>query len=176
MQTLERPSSAAGDPRPRVPRPVLTVAGAVVGLFALLSVALLIYTAGSRSATTRHLEIAPGTATAIAAGENPLRIPSEWDFVAGDRLVLVNRDDADHWIGQWHVPAGAETTVELQPVYAGVLVCSVHPDGSIAITVEPAGFDWRLPLVPSLLLGIPLGLVLIGTRRVVRAVAESEQR
>jgi hypothetical protein len=170
MRTLE-PVREESSPASSSGRSVVaTVVIAVAALWILSTIALLICTAGSRQTTTRELLIGLGTGDLIAAGENLLDIPPQWDFIAGDRLVLINEDTVDHWIGQWYVAAQDVTTVELQPVYAGVLLCSVHPDGAISITVEPSGFDWRLPTFPALLLGIPLGFVVTGVRRVMGAL------
>jgi hypothetical protein len=155
---------------------IATIAISVATMWVLSTVALLVYTAGSRQNTSRELVIPAGTGDLIAAGENPLDIPPQWDFLAGDTLVLLNEDDIDHWIGQWYVAASDRTSIELQPVYAGVLVCSVHPDGEIAIVVEPSGFDWRLPTFPALLLGVPLGFVMIGVRRVMHALKDEDVR
>ena len=143
-------------------------------MFVLSSIALFVYTAGTRQNTSRELVIPPGTAELIAQGSNPLAIPPSWDFIAGDELALVNNDDVEHWIGQWRVPASGETIVTLQPVYAGVLLCSVHPDGNIAIRVEPSGYDWRIAAFPALLLGLPLGTVVVGSGWVVRALNDEE--
>lgn len=174
MDTLER--IEADHPRPA--RRGIRFAGVVVATVAVMwvlsSAALLIYTADTRDQTTRELRIPLGTASAIRDGANPLNIPASWDFIAGDELVLVNEDTSDHWIGQWHVAAGGTTTVQLQPVYAGVLTCSLHPAGEISIIVEPAGFDWRIPLFPAFLLGVPVALIVLATRRVMSVLGEEE--
>lgn len=169
----ERPQDEAGS---RLGGLTGSVVIAVVAMWVLSAVALFIYTAGSRAATTRELLIPAGTGELITAGANPLDIPPEWDFIAGDTLLLVNEDDVVHRIGQWYVRANDTTSVELQPAYAGVFVCSVHPSGRITINVEPGGFDWRLPTLPALVMGIPLGLITSGVRRLTGALEVERAR
>ena len=77
---------------------------ASAAMWALSAIALVIYTDGARSPELHVLEIPAGTAERVAAGENPLAIPSTWSFLADDTLRLVNRDDVQHWIGTFHVP------------------------------------------------------------------------
>jgi hypothetical protein len=175
VQALEEPDVAGPPESGRRHSTIRYIVISVVVMWVLSSVALLIYTAGTRGSTDRELVIPRGTSELIASGLNPLDIPKEWDFISGDTLLLRNEDDVHHWIGQWFVDAGDTTIVELQPVYAGVLVCSVHPSGQIDIRVEPGGYDWKLPLFPALLLGVPLGLMGSGVRRVVGALAREEE-
>jgi len=44
------------------------------------------------------------------------------------------------------------------------------PAGEISIDVQPRGYDWRLTMFPTLLLGPALGLIIVGIRRVMRAI------
>ena len=97
----------------------------------------------------------------MAAGENPLEIPSTWSFLADDTLRLVNRDDVQHWIGTFHVPPRETVEYTLGTTIGGSLFCTVHPDEAIVIDVEARTFDWRLTLFPTLVLGPAVGLILV---------------
>jgi len=179
VRTLDRAADVDPDATQRsrsVRKLVATVVLAMVGMWLLSAIALVIYSGGFREPSNRELLIPPGTNEMIAAGANPLNIPPEWEFISGDTLGLVNDDSVDHWVGSWFVPAGERLTVELVPAYAGLLTCSVHPSGSIEISVEPRGFDWGLTAFPAIVLGLPLGLVIGGVGRVMGALGSVDDR
>jgi len=150
--------------------PILLVAGVTTVVFAISALAMLFYTAGARGAKEFTLDIPQGTATAIAAGENPLAIPSTWRFQSGDVLTLVNEDVADHWLGGFWVLAGETASYTLRTSIGGIFSCSLHPAGEIVIDVEVTGFDWRLVMIPTLAIGPLLGLVAVAIRRVLRLI------
>ena len=143
-----------------------------IGFWVLASIALLIYTAGARLPTVHELVVAPGTSTGVAAGDNPLELPSTWSYYAGDRLIIHNQDDVEHWVGPWLLPPNSTFEVELHPVLAGSFVCSLHPSGTITLDVQPRGFAWQQTLFPGLVLGPILGLIVVGTRRVIEALED----
>ena len=149
-----------------------SVVVATVVMWGICAVALLIYTRGARAPETHNLTIPEGTGVLIAGGENPLEIPSTWSFLSGDTLQLINRDDVDHWIGPYLVPALDERSYVLQPSLGGSLFCSLHPDGEIRIEVDVRDFDARLTLLPTLLLGPAVGLIMAGVLRVMRLLDE----
>jgi hypothetical protein len=140
----------------------------------LSSIGLLIYTADARGTTTHELVIPSGTGDQIVSGGNPLELPAQWSYYAGDQLVVDNRDTVSHQIGRWFVPSGAVIAIVLQPDYGGSLNCSLHPTGEISLDVQPRGFDLQMTLFPTLLLGPALGLIILGTRRVMRALDDSD--
>lgn len=82
---------------------VLLIAASTFVVFALSSIALLIYTDGTRDPIVHVLEIPLGSWDLIEQGENPLDIPPTWTFFADDTLVLDNRDDVAHTLGAWFV-------------------------------------------------------------------------
>ena len=50
-----------------------------------------------------------------------------------------------------------------------------HPTGEISLDVQPRAYDLRQTLFPTtLLLGPALGLIMVGIRRVMRAVDDSD--
>jgi len=162
-------------PRPRRgPRVVATVLAATFVIWSLTSIALLIYTHGSRDPVTRVLEIPEGANELIAAGENPLAIPVEWSLFADDLLVLDNRDRVAHRLGGWIVDAHTSLEVTLQPTLASALICTLHPSGEITLDIQPRDFDWKQTVFPTLLLGPPLGLIVAGSRGVLRMLNEPD--
>lgn len=147
---------------------VLTMLAAWV----LVSAALLIYTRGSREPVTRLLEIPEGTNELIAAGENPLAIPVEWSMYADDVLVLHNRDRVAHRFGGWIIGAHETVEVVLQPSLAGSMLCTLHPSGEVSLNIQPRDFDWRQTVFPTLMVGPPVALVILGSRWLVRTLGE----
>lgn len=141
-------------------------------MFVVSALALVIYTQGARSPKNYTLDIPLGANKLIAAGQNPLEIPRNWTFLADDTLTLVNHDTVDHTFGSFLAPAGVTSVHELQPVYAGSFLCTLHPSGSIVIDVDVRDFDWRLLLAPTLALGPALGLVGFAIGSVMRALED----
>lgn len=141
-------------------------------VWAISALALVIYTWDSREPMVYELTIPDGATELIAAGENPLRIPRTWAFMADDTLVLTNEDDATHVLGPWSIPAMSTVWIDLQPAFSGAFACSLTPDGQVILAIEPRDFDWRFPMIPTLLFGPALGLVIAGTIRVFHALDE----
>ncbi|MFQ5967693.1 MAG: hypothetical protein ACE5MI_08790 [Acidimicrobiia bacterium] len=152
----------------RILRAVGIVAVVVALMWAVSAAALLIYTRGTRDATTHELVIPPGTQERIAAGENALALPPTWSFYADDELVLLNQDLVPHRIGPWVVGPNSTLSIILQPRLGGPFLCSLHPAGEIALDIQPRTFNWRLTAAPTLLLGLPLGLLAVAGRRAMR--------
>lgn len=148
-------------------RLAVAVLGGAALMFAISSLSLWIYTEGARPAEIHTLIIPEGSNELIARGENPLKIPSNWAFLADDTLKLVNDDSVEHWIGSFFVPANTTREYTLQPSFGGSLLCSLHPQGAITIDVDVRDFDWRATLVPTWLLGPTVGLIILGVRSVV---------
>jgi len=155
---------------------ILPIVAATTVMWLMSALAMVIYTNGAREPQTHTLNIPAGASELIAAGENPLRIPTTWAFLADDTLELVNEDSVGHWFGQYFVAAGYTRQYELQPQFGASLLCSLHPDGEITIDVEVRDFDWRSTLIPALALGPALGLIFVGVRRVLRALDEPDLR
>jgi hypothetical protein len=155
--------------------PYVLIATTTLFFWVLSSIGLLIYTADTRGTTTHELVIPTGTGTAISGGDNPLELPSTWSYYAGDLLVLDNRDTVLHQIGPWLVAPGSVLAVELQLDLAGSFACSLHPAGEISFDVQPRAYDLGQTLVATLLLGPALGLIIVGVRRVTRAIDDSDE-
>ena len=153
---------------------VALVAGSTLFVFVLSSVALLIYTDGSREPTVHVIDIPPGSWDLIEAGENPLEIPPTWTFYADDTLVLDNRDDVEHTLGTWYVPPNTTRRFDLQPAYGGFFVCSLHPSGGITLDIQPRDFDFGLIAYTTFGFGIALGLILFIGLSVARALDHDE--
>ena len=138
----------------------LLIAASMTVVFILSSIALLIYTNGSREPAVHVLDIPPGSWDLIEQGENPLEIPPTWSFYADDTLVLDNRDDVAHTLGSWYVPPNTVRRFELQPAYGGVFACSLHPSGGITLDIQPRDFDFAIIAFPVLGFGFSVGVIL----------------
>ena len=138
----------------------LLIAASTFVVFVLSTIALLIYTDGAREPTVRVLDIPPGSWDLIEQGENPLEIPPTWSFYADDTLVLDNRDDVPHTLGNWYVPPNTVRRFELQPAYGGFFVCSLHPSGGITLDIQPRDFDFAIIAYPVFGFGIAVGIIL----------------
>jgi hypothetical protein len=104
------------------------------------------------------LVIPRGTADDIAAGR-PARLPGEVRLVAGDRLVLENRDGVVHTLGGWQVSPGQILTIVAEAAATNVFACTIHPSGSLGLIITP-----RPGLIDAILItimvSIPISLVL----------------
>jgi hypothetical protein len=138
----------------------LLIAASTFVVFLLSTIALLIYTDGAREPIVRVLDIPPGSWDLIEQGENPLKIPPTWTFYADDTLVLDNRDDVPHTLGNWYVPPNTVRRFELQPAYGGFFTCSLHPSGGITLDIQPRDFDFAIIAYPVFGFGIAVGIIL----------------
>lgn len=161
-------------PRRRLIEAVIIIAASAFLVFALSSIALLIYTEGSRDPTVHTVEIPPGSAELIAQGENPLDIPPSWTFYADDTLVLDNHDSVTHTLGNWVVPPNTIAAFDLQPAYGGFFTCSLHPSGAITLTVQPRDYDFALIALPTFGFGLALGIVIVIGLNVMRALDKGD--
>ena len=173
--TRERPTNKKSySSRRRVIEAIVIVAAATFLVFALSSIALLIYTEGSREPTSHTVDIPPGSFELIVQGENPLDIPPSWTFYADDTLILDNRDDVAHTLGNWVVPPNTIQAFELQPAYGGFFTCSLHPSGAITLNIQPRDYDFLIIALPTFGFGIALGLVIVIGLNVMRALDHNE--
>ncbi len=142
----------------------------IVSLVALATIA-----DDDRAPRRYDLVIAAGTDELVAAGENPLAIPSEWDLVSGDVLVLDNRDAVAHSLGAWTAAPGEQREIVLRP-FDGLIICSLHPAGQLTMNVDPSQTDWSLAAIATLAFGPMVGLGAIGVLRVGDALRSHEER
>ncbi len=133
-------------------------------------VALAVFAGSGHDPRRYDLVIAADVDARVAAGENPLELPSDWNLVSGDVLVLDNRGPTTQSIGAWSVAAGEVREVVLRP-FTGLVQCTLHPDGEITMSVHPARTDWKLALLATMLFGPSLGLGAIVMARILRSVA-----
>ncbi len=133
---------------------------AAIGLAAFISTAawVALSEGALRPPESVRLRIPPGTAEAIEKGEAVSAIPSGLTFVQGDRLVLTNEDAVPHRVGSYSVGPGTTLTLPLNDASSSSLLCSFHPQGSIALTVM-AHTSPLMILWPTLILGIAFGSV-----------------
>lgn len=143
-------------------------------VFTLSSVALLIYTEGTREPTVHTVEIPQGSFALIEQGENPLNIPPTWTFYADDTLVLDNRDDVPHTLGNWVVPPNTIQAFELQPVYGGFFTCTLHPSGGITLNIQPRDYDFSIIALPTFGFGLALGIVIVIGLNVMRGLDKGD--
>lgn len=173
--TRQRPSNKKVYSRQRRIIEAVAIVGASVFLvFALSSIALLIYTEGSREPTSHVVNIPAGSWELIEQGENPLDIPPSWTFYADDTLILDNQDTVAHTLGNWVVPPNTIQAFELQPAYGGFFTCSLHPSGAITLSIQPRDYDFGLVAIPTFGFGIALGVVIVIGLSVMRALDHNE--
>jgi len=120
-----------------------------------------------RDSQNVEVRIPAGTAEAIARGAAVSVIPADLSLVQGDRLVLKNEDSVPHRVGNYSVGPGTTLTLPLDKGSSGSLICTFHPQGSIALDVRSRTSS-LLVLWPTLMLGLPLGLVAGGVLEVTR--------
>ena len=84
---------------------------------------------------THTIDIPPGTAERLAAGEDVEVIPDELDFKLRDVLIIVNRDSVAHTIGPFEVGPGESSEHSFGEAAAFSSYCSLHPSGSIRISI-----------------------------------------
>lgn len=160
--------------RRKIIEAIAIIAASTFVIFVLSSIALLIYTNGSRDATVHTVEIPEGSWELIEQGENPLEIPPTWTFYADDTLVLDNRDSVTHTLGNWVVPPNTIQAFELQPAYGGFFVCSLHPSGAITLSIQPRDYDFALIALPTFGFGLAVGIVIVIGLNVMRALDHDE--
>jgi hypothetical protein len=139
---------------------ILLIAISTTVMFVLSTIALLIYTNGTREPIVHVLDIPPGSWELIEQGANPLKVPSTWSFYADDTLVLDNRDDVAHTLGSWYVPPNTVRRFDLQPAYGGFFACSLHPSGGITLDIQPRNFNFAIIAYPVLGFGFSVGFIL----------------
>lgn len=152
------------------------VAGAAGAVWGLTAVSLVLLGGATREPEAVEIVIPPGTAAGLEAGVDVLRLPRSLSLVAGDELVVRNEDHVTHWVGPNAVPPGATVRTVVRPSFAGSFFCSVHPSGALAFDVQPRGLDLRLTVLPTVLIGLPLGLGLLALAGVLRRLGVWEER
>ncbi len=143
-------------------------------MFILSTIALLMYTGGTRAPTTQVLKISSGASVLIQDGANPLEVPPTWDFFAGDTLVLVNGDAVAHTLGEWSVMPGGTTRIEFQLPDRGLLPTTLNSAGSVSLEIEPRSFDFSLIAYSTFGFGFSVGIILLIGLTIVRALGRND--
>jgi hypothetical protein len=167
--------------RPRFPsggRALLWVAclAGGIGLAGFISLASWVALSDGplRDPESVEVRIPPGTAEAIQRGAAVSVIPGKLRFVQGDRLVLKNEDSVPHNVGNYSVGPGTSLTMPLDTASSSSFLCSFHPQGSIALDVRGRTSPLMV-LFPTIVIGLPLGLVSAGVVEVTRRLQTEEQ-
>jgi len=150
------------------------IAVSTLVMFVLSSIALLIYTNESGDPVQYSVEIAPGTSTLIAAGENPLEIPPTWTFNTEDTLRIENRDDVTYFLGDWTVPPQTIQTFEILATSSGTFPSSLHPSGFVTLDVQPRNFVFSFIAYATFGFGIAVGIILFIGLTIARALDHDE--
>jgi len=166
------PDQGTGTPRRRRTwvEGLLLIAGSTAFLFVLTSIALLIYTDGTRDAIEHVFVVDPGSSELIEQGENPLDLPAIWPFLADDTLVIDNRDSVVHTIGDWATDPNAVGRFDLQPSSGGFVASTLHPSGGVTLDIEARDYDFSIIAVAVFGFGFSVGIILWIGLTVVRAL------
>ena len=113
------------------------VLASTLAMWIVCAIALYIYAGEGRDPRRYDLVIHKGTDELVAAGQNPLALPSHWNLRSGDVLVLDNREDSQQTFGAWSVGPGELREVVLRP-FTGLVQCTLHPEGELVLDVAPA--------------------------------------
>lgn len=150
-------------------RPWLLSFGAALVLAALLNGIWWSLLSPAANPGVRVYEIPPGTAEAVANGELFAFLPNTLSIPAGSTLRIVNRDVLAHDVGPYQIPSGA--TLDLGGFDSGsnTYACTIHPSGALNITLNARPGLASL-IVPTLLLGLPLGLLVGAATAIVRRI------
>jgi hypothetical protein len=154
---------------------LLFIVASTLVIFVLSSIALLLYTRGVAQPTTVTLDIPGGSAQLIVDGQNVLGVPPVWTFNAGDTLVLDNRDEVVHNLGEWLVPPNATTSIAMEVAVGGEYLTSLHPTGVVTVSVEPSRFDFSIIAFTTFGFGIAVGIILYVGVTIVRAMGHDDE-
>jgi hypothetical protein len=106
------------------------------------------------------LTIPAGTAAEVARGEQPPSIPSDMIFVVGDTLVVVNKDNVDHKLGQLWIPANSSARLALNEEQNMAFECSFQPSSYFGIEVRQA-LTIGTRIYGILYAGVPIGILIL---------------
>ncbi|MEZ5382624.1 MAG: hypothetical protein R2754_12645 [Microthrixaceae bacterium] len=132
--TQPQGEESPGPPLRRQSRTGRMVGVALVGLAVAVALVGAWIVTSERSTDHRYV-IPEGTAARLDNGELIEIIPRELSFKAGDTMTVVNHDSADHNVSVTRVSAGETVTYEFPSPGRFDGACSVHPRGSVSITV-----------------------------------------
>lgn len=121
------------EPAP-TPNPVPRFLG--IGVLLAIGVALLVLVLSSLGSEELVVEVAPGTAERLAAGERIELLPRTLEVSVGDRLEIRNLDVVTHEVGPYVVAPGQ--TLRQTFTSPGTIegMCTLHESGAITIVVR----------------------------------------
>ena len=106
------------------------------------------------------LTIPAGTAEKVARGEQPPSIPQDMIFVVGDILVVVNKDNVDHKLGQLWIPANSSARLALNEEQNIAYECSFQPGNYFGLDVRQA-LTLGTRIYGVLYAGLPIGVLIL---------------
>ncbi|GAB4329213.1 MAG: hypothetical protein Kow0010_13410 [Dehalococcoidia bacterium] len=106
-----------------------------------------------------EIVVPPGTAERIRTGQPVDFLPATVELSGSRQLRVINRDDVAHSVAGQRVFPGETVTITAEGA-DGELICSFHPGGALAFSVEGRGSLIETVTVPTLILGLPVGLLL----------------
>jgi len=112
-------------------RSLVAVAAGVGALVLLVAVVL-----PGLGSETIVVEVEPGTAQRLDAGEDVELLPRTLEVSVGDRLEITNHDDVTHEVGPYTVAAGQTLRQTFTSVGTLEGACTLHPSGAITIVVR----------------------------------------
>ncbi len=160
--------------RRKVIEAIALIAGSMLVIGVLSSIALLIYTKDASEPMVHVLDIPPGSYERILQGENVLDIPPTWAFYAGNSLVLDNRDTYTHTLGTWSVPPNTTRRFELEPAFGGSFSCSLLPAGTVILDIQPRAYDFSIIALTTIGFGFSVGVILFIGLTMMRAMGREE--
>lgn len=109
-------------------------------LVALLAVPAIVLIALAASSALRSetivVDVPPGTAERVAAGERVELLPRTLEVSVGDRLEIHNRDDVVHQVGPYDVAAGQSLAQTFTAPGTIEGLCTLHESGQVTIVVR----------------------------------------
>ncbi len=91
------------------------------------------------------LTIPAGTADLVAQGQRPPSIPTNMNFVVGDRLIVKNEDSVTHKLGPLFIPANSSVQLVLSQAESVAYECSFQPGKYFGLDVgEPLTTGTRI--------------------------------
>lgn len=90
----------------------------------------------STAGQTHEILVPAGTQDRIDDGETVELLPRTFEVAIGDRIVIINDDEATHQVGPYIVGPGQR--IEQQFLVPGRIegVCTLHPSGEVVIVVR----------------------------------------
>lgn len=109
----------------------------LVALLAVPAIALVGLAASSAlRSETIVVDVPPGTAERLAAGERVELLPRTLQVSVGDRLEIHNRDEVVHQVGPYDVAAGQSLAQTFTTPGTLEGLCTLHESGQVTIVIR----------------------------------------